>query len=201
MHKNTGTILIFVFIFILNFSTGFSQTKSNLEIFYSMVDSSGSVLINNLPNGEKSISVEFNSGNNYLALENRLIEYLIRKGIKISGKTDGEAVLVRYVFDRVNLRYNEMYRDGFLGSYYVPRNFELSGNFFINKSTAEVKNFTYTYSDTVKYDSLRNAENTALPFTRGDIPPEPFFSSLIEPVVAVGAAAAAVALFFTVRSK
>jgi hypothetical protein len=38
-------------------------------------------------------------------------------------------------------------------------------------------------------------------FTKGDVPPEPFFSSLLEPTVAIVTTALAVALFFAIRSN
>ncbi len=201
MHKNSAFLFLFCFIFILLFSTGFSQTKSNLEIFYSMVDSSGAKLLNTIPSNQKRLSLEFNSGTDYLALENRLIEYLSKNGIQTTAGNKGNDVTVRYIIDKIRLNYGEMYRDGFLGSYYVPRNLEISGNFIVNNSESTFRNFAYSCRDTVKYDSLKNFANSAFPFTRGEIPAEPFFSSLLEPVVAIGAAAAAVVLFFTVRSK
>jgi len=41
----------------------------------------------------------------------------------------------------------------------------------------------------------------SLPFTRAELPPEPFFSGLLEPAVAIGSAAVAIYLLFAVRSK
>ena len=203
MHRITGLKFFFSIIltFFLFFSSGFSQTKPNLDIFYAMVDSSAVKILKNLPAGRNHISLEFNSGNNYLVLENRLIKDLTGKGLKISGQGKEESVFVGYVIDHAELKYGDMYRSGFLGSYYIPRHLKLSGNFTVNKPDISESNFSYTYTDTVKYDSLQNTENPAFPFTQGEIPSEPLFSSLLEPVVAIGAAAAAVILFFTVRSK
>jgi hypothetical protein len=57
------------------------------------------------------------------------------------------------------------------------------------------------YIDTIKVDDIKNLENISFKFTTGSLPPEPFFSGLFEPVFALGTAAAAVILFFTIRSK
>jgi hypothetical protein len=48
---------------------------------------------------------------------------------------------------------------------------------------------------------VKSLENQALPFTKGEVPPEPLFSSLLEPAVALGTAAVVIYLFFSIRSK
>ncbi len=203
MHRITSPTFFssLILTFLLFFSPGISQTKPNLDIFYSMVDSSAVKLLKSIPPGGNRISLEFNSGNNYLALENRLIKDLTGKGLQISGQENKDDVSIRFIIDHVELKYGDIYRSGFLGSYYIPRIMKLSGNFTVDKPDISESKFSYAYNDTVEYDSLKSTENPAFPFTQGEIPSEPFFSSLLEPVVAVGAAAAAVILFFTVRSK
>ncbi len=56
------------------------------------------------------------------------------------------------------------------------------------------------FSDTVALSQVESLEQAAIPSTRGTIPPEDFFSGLVEPLVIVGAVAVAVFLLFTVRS-
>jgi len=48
---------------------------------------------------------------------------------------------------------------------------------------------------------VKSLENPNHPFTKGNIPAEPFFESIPEPVLAIGTAATAVILFFILRSK
>ena len=84
---------------------------------------------------------------------------------------------------------------------YTNRNVTLSGNYSVNQPEVSVRNFRYSYSDTVNANMIKKIENPAFPFTQASIPAEPFFSSIYEPVIAVGAAALTVILFFTVRSK
>ena len=79
------------------------------------------------------------------------------------------------------------------------REISLKGNYFYSGSGK--KDFSYSSNDTVKVDDIKNLENVSFKFTNGTLPPEPFFTGLFEPVVALGTAAAAVILFFTVRSK
>ena len=77
---------------------------------------------------------------------------------------------------------------------------ELSGNYFISNQS-QVKDFKITAIDTINVENVEYVENRSYPFTRGDLPTEPFFSSILEPVIAIGAAAVVIVLFFSVRSK
>jgi hypothetical protein len=87
----------------------------------------------------------------------------------------------------------------------VQRKISLKGNFFITASGTSDANysseFIYYQLDSINVDDIKNFENSSFKFTQGTIPPEPFFTGLFEPVFALGTAAAAVILFFTVRSK
>lgn len=203
MQYNTGRkFYLFFSLFILTYcASNFAQTKSNLDLFYSMVDSSAAKIIKSLPDTSQAISIELNLGTNYSVFGNRLIGYLSAHGINISLKTnEGESIL-RYVVDHTNVSYPEMFRNGFLGTYYAKRKVSLSGNFILSNFKTKSENFSYSITDTVKADGIKEIENAAFPFTHGEIPAEPFFSSLLEPAVAIGAAATAVVLFFTIRSK
>ena len=61
--------------------------------------------------------------------------------------------------------------------------------------------YKYNFSDTVALSNINNLQNIAYSFTSPEIPNEPFFSSLLEPTIAIGTAAVAVYLFFNIRSK
>ncbi len=200
-NKN-GPFPLICFIIVLLFSTNiFSQTKSNLNIFYSMVDSSSSLLLSNVPNGNKKIEINMPPANTYFILNERLLNSLASKGIDIKPDSISRKLRVNYVIDNARVSYTNMSRNGVFGSYYVNRNITLSGSFIIIGSGTVSKTFDYKYSDNVKLDSVKECENRALPFTHGELPAEPFFSSLVEPAIAVASAAVTVILFFTVRSK
>ena len=94
-----------------------------------------------------------------------------------------------------------MFRDGFLGEYFVLRKISLSGSYNFSGKKIFTQDFSYLLQDTVGVDDITLLENSAYPFTQGKLPPEPFFSGILEPLVAVGTAALAVILFFTIRSK
>ena len=191
-----------VFIFCLIFCVSvFSQTKTNLDIFYTLVDSSVKNMSDEIPPSQNKINLSLILGNVYSIFNNQIISTLIKKNKSIVDSSMQNVVKVNYVIDVADLKYGEMFRDGFLGEEKIPRFFKLKGNYLIENNEANVKKFEYTYTDTINVDEISDVENLSYPFTRSDVPAEPFFSNIWEPVIAIGSAAIAVYLFFSVRSK
>ena len=194
--------LIFFAMIVVFLSVDLSaqQPDTNLNIFYSMIDSSVTDFISKVPQSEESIKLDLNLGKDYSAFTNKVIAKIISFGKKISNGND-ESSNVNYIINKAEVTYGDIYRDGFFGSFYLPRNLFLKGNYTVEGDSTVFKGFSYSYNDTLKYDDIKNVENDSFPFTKGEIPPEPLLSSLFEPIVAIGVAAVAVILFFTVRSK
>ena len=61
--------------------------------------------------------------------------------------------------------------------------------------------FSLSEEDRVPFSDIVKIENRALPFTQGRIPDEPLFSSLLEPIIAIGTTVVTVFLLFSVRSN
>jgi hypothetical protein len=178
--------------------TLFSQTKTNLEVFYSLVDSSVAQFIA-LSNPPEKIKVDINNGDVFSVFNNRILADLKAKAIEPAiGQSDSFSVF-SYTIEKPFTQYTQIFRDGFLGPFLVQRKISLKGNYFYSGSGKQ--EFSFIITDTVKVDDIKNLENISHKFTSGSLPPEPFFTGLFEPVVALGTAAAAVILFFTVRSK
>ncbi len=202
MHKNLNRIVSHTFrlffVSILFVGTLFSQTRTNLDLFYSLVDSSVAQFVFFSAPPAK-IKVEMNSGDAYSIFNNRVLGYLKDKGITPGNEKSDSIPLFSYTIEKPFTQYTQIFRDGFLGPFLVQREISLKGNYFYSGSGK--KDFSYSSNDTVKVDDIKNLENVSFKFTNGTLPPEPFFTGLFEPVVALGTAAAAVILFFTVRSK
>jgi len=175
-----------------------SQTKTNLEVFYNLVDSSVTQFVY-FSNPPAKIKVEMNNGDVYSIFNNQLLGDLKNKGIVPATQMRDSLPLFSYTIEKPLTQYTDIFRDGFLGPFLVQREISLQGNYFYSGSGK--KEFYYSYSDTVKVDDIKNLENISFKFTNSTLPPEPFFTGLFEPVVALGTAAAAVILFFTVRSR
>jgi len=192
-----------VFIVIIFPFFVFGQTKTNLNIYNELVDSSVISLINNLPVGEKEINLKLELGESYSFFQNRILYDLNEKEIKINlfpTLIEGNYRVI-YVLEEIKVEYSDIEREGLFGEFMMPRELTLKGNFNISKENIFTKNFNYTFLDTVNVKAVSDIENGSYPFTRGDMPSEPFFSSLTEPVIAISSAAVAIILFFTIRSK
>lgn len=194
-------ILLYLSIaFFSPVSSALAQTKTNLDIFYSLVDSSVIEVTKQLAAAGDTVSLELNLGESYPVFNNKIIASLHSAGKIVTVNNSSRTIpKVNFVIDNVSTEYGEIFRSGFLGEYLIPRDLSLNGNFLIQNSI--YRNFNFSFSDTIKVEEVELVENESFPFTKGKVPSEPFFSGLIEPVIAIGTAALAVILFFTIRSK
>jgi hypothetical protein len=177
-----------------------AQPKDNLSIFYSLIDSSVNVVKEKLSEGT-SYSLSFSSPPNLALLTDRL-EYAF-SNLDILESNDTKTESIKYNISLAEIEYPSLFRDGFLGNYLIERKFTIQGTYIIkDKSDSNISNvFLISHIDTVDFSTIKSLENNSLPFTTGNIPTEPFFSSLFEPIIAIGTAVLTVILFFTVRSK
>lgn len=190
---------LFLFLTISGLISAVGQSKSNLEIFFAQIDSVGMQVRQNIQDEDLPLKLNFLSSPEYSILENRLTSFFVKNNFKIS-REESSHLSINFTITEADVKYNESFRDGLFGDILVEREIKLNGNFLILDKNYS-KDFSYSYTDTIKYDQLNEIENRAYPFTQNNHPSEPFFSSLIEPVIAIGAAATAVILFFTIRSK
>lgn len=184
---------------MISFFSCSAQEKTNLDIYNELVDSSIAKLAASIPDTTKNINLDMNSGTSYEVFNSEIISDLTRRGYKLT--SGQEALKTQYFIKDAGVDYGDIFRKGILGDYFAPRKIHLSGNFNLLGKNFITKDFSYSLTDTVNVDSVKNIENSAYPFTQGDLPSEPLFSGILEPVVAVGTAALAVILFFTIRSK
>lgn len=186
----------YLFLFITLSLQSFGQTKTNLEIFFQLADSATNNLQQNLQD-QKEYKIDLVLGKDYQVFQNSILSHFTGKEINDeSGKP-----IIHFAITEVNVVYGEPERKGLFSSLWVARNLRFAGNYSINSATSEVKDYLYTSSDEIPFEDITSVENESFPFTQGKIPTEPFFSSLLEPAIALGSAAAAVYIFFTARSK
>lgn len=201
---NTVHLIIILSLFI-NF-TYFAQAKTNLEIVKSLVNSSVKDLAENIKINSKEFEVKFIAANDYSILQTELLSDLQKNGFILFNKNESKNENLRtltYTLDNAKVDYKNIFKDGILGVYLVEREATLNGSYFIedNNKLGKVKEFNYSLLDTVLYDDIKSLDNIAYQFTSAELPDEPFFSSLLEPTIAIGTAAIAVYLFFNIRSK
>jgi hypothetical protein len=99
---------------------------------------------------------------------------------------------IQIKIDSVKTEYTDLYRDGLFGDYKLVRKISI---FYSNPQPK-----SNSIIDTLTLDNFSSIENPAFPFTKSELPPEPFWQSLIEPLVYLGATISVVILLFTTRS-
>ena len=202
--NNSLFIVIILFLSLIISSTIiFSQTSTNLEILYSLNDSLTTRIINDLPKGEENIRLELNLGDAYSIFANRIRTGFTDNGMKIFQSEINDTTLpeINLVMENAGVEYGEMDRNGWFSDYYTPRTIFISGNYFTTVSAKPLSEYYIAVTDTIRVEDINSLENESFPFTRGQIPTEPLFSSIWEPVIAIGIAAATVILFFSIRNK
>ncbi len=193
-----GLLKMLTGIILLSVITCRAQGRSSLQIFNQLVDSSLVELTPLIPDTVKTMSLDLEEGT-YAVFNSQIISYLSERGYKLV--TGDTSFKLQYIIRDASASYGDIFRDGFLGDYLVPRKLTLSGSSNLSGRIITTHNFNFSFQDTIAVDSVNSYENPAYPFTHGRLPSEPFFSGILEPVIAVGTAALAVILFFTIRSK
>ena len=194
---------LLIFLFSAFVSISFAQTKTNLEIFYALTDTLVDQINSELPASKNEILLRLNNGNIYSVFNNNIKTTFINSGKKIFDIPPDELNIptVDIVIESASVHYGDVFKDGWFGSYYTTRNFSVQGNYLQTFSDNGKQEFNLSYTDTIMVDQISELENNSFPFTKGEIPSEPFLSGLTEPILAIGTAAAMVILFFSVRSK
>lgn len=188
-------------VIIANLSLS-SQTKSNLDVFKSLIDSSIIEIFLNETDSQKDIYLDLKLGSSYSIFENQIFKSVQAQKKNISSTSNpSENIGLSYSIENAIVNYGEVFRDGFLGDHFTERKIFVSGSYRFQDNEMKIKDFYLENIDTVKFDEIQTLENSSYPFTKGEIPSEPFLSNLFEPLVAITTAAVVIALFFTVRSK
>gem|GEM_PF-333068 len=193
-------IVLFMFVFV---SSSIAQTPTNLEWFSSLIDSAVTLISAKLPLDSGEIFFNTNATNPFPFFDNKILQILKRNNIPVTLNPQNAKNSLRIVIEKAGVKYSDSFRDGLFGEDKVKRELTLKGNYVIaiNGSLKSADNFSFAVQDTVSRLVIKEIEEPALPFTKAEMPPEPFFANLLEPVVALGSAAIVVYLFFSVRSK
>lgn len=196
---------LFIIVIVLTsvLSSGlFSQTLSNLERINLLVDASTKEISSATQDTTQSYKLVNKTLNEYNILNTRVVAGLSKNGIMI----DNDSSLpnkISYTISDAGVEYSDLFRDGLFGEYLMGRRFDLKGHYVIEKNGVVIKSNTFELSrmDTISYNNFAFVENNSLPFTKANVPSEPFLPSIVEPVIVITAVAVTIILLFTVRSK
>lgn len=200
---NEGKRFFILMMILFPLSNLSGQSKTNLEVFYSLTDSLVDQINSEIPASEEKLLLTLNLGQSYSLFSNSIKERFRKNGKEILEQPPDELNIphIDLVIEGAGVEYGEMFRDGWFGTHYIQRYSTIFGNYLQTFSETGKKEFEITKIDTVKVEELKYLENESFPFTKGTIPPEPFLSGFAEPLIAIGITAAVIVLFFTVRSE
>ncbi len=196
---------LFIIVIVLTsvLSSGlFSQTLSNLERINLLVDASTKEISSATQDTTQSYKLVNKTLNEYNILNTRVVAGLSKNGIMI----DNDSSLpnkISYTISDAGVEYSDLFRDGLFGEYLMGRRFDLKGHYVVEKNGVVIKSNTFELSrmDTISYNNFAFVENNSLPFTKANVPSEPFLPSIVEPVIVISAVAVTIILLFTVTSK
>ncbi len=193
----TKALFFFLFIGI----SIFAQSRTNLEIINALVDSSTLVLSSQITDSISEYNIEYQTVAEYSMLNNRAENSFVRNGIAVS--LDKANNKISYSISKAGVNYSDLFKDGLLGGYLLERKIILSGEYVVENSSSilHADTFHYSVTDTIQFENRDFVENRSLPFTKGNVPSEPFSPSMLEPIVAITAVVITVVLFFSVRSN
>ena len=200
LEKFLFLFLVIIFLCPANF---YSQTKTNLDVFYSLTDSLVDKINSEITSSENTILLTLNLGQSYSLFSNSIKDRFTKKGKEILDQPPDELNIptVDIVMEGAGVEYGEMFRSGFFGTHYIQRYSTIFGNYLQTFSEEGKQEFEITALDTVKVEDINSLENQSYPFTKGTVPAEPFMSGLAEPLIAIGTTALVIVLFFTIRSE
>lgn len=189
---------IFILIIISNFQIFPQETKTNLEVYYSLIDSSISLIKEKYNEINRPISLRISLPEGFNHFENNIKNSFSEKFNGLIKTSDNFIV---YSLDELKVEYGKPYKTGIFGKHKTERKISISGSYSFEIEDIKVEKFNINFVDTVFVNEIPQLENYSFPFTQNEIPEESFFGSITEPFIVISAAAAAIILFFTVRSN
>ena len=201
--------LLVLLLFALPFIS-FSQENfiSNLSVIDRLIDESYVSLSNKLlilgkDNFYRIILEGERPENSYFteSLRRKYSDY------KLILNEDSDSIDYNIVFkDPVfNVRYKRIFTDNILGTKRVEREVTVTYNIELtdkrNSAIVHTQNFNRKFKDSFDLDKLNIVEDKRHPFSRAELPQENTFNQILFPSIIITASAAAIILFFIIRSK
>ncbi|MEO6694073.1 MAG: hypothetical protein ABIY50_13890 [Ignavibacteria bacterium] len=202
--------LFCIFSFIILRGISFSQDNqvSNINAVDNLLDESLVPFSNKLVLlGEGKFYNIITDGNKEQHLF--LIESIKRKFSKYKILVNEDSGNIDYIVSIKNpvikIKYNNLFSDRLLGTKKVAREVSISYDLELidqkNSSSLYLNNFNKKVIDSFELDKLNIVEDHRYKFSRSALPEENTLNKLLFPVLIIATSAAAIILFFIIRSK
>jgi len=184
-------------------SVVYAQLKTDIGIINRLVNRSVETILAEETGKNASMFLEYNSAPGLEFLRDRVALIVSNLKFEVVESENEADFKLKYSLEEAYSVYLDTFKDGFWGGYFVERETIIGGTYSLVKGSQVIHsdNINSTVIDTLDYENALTLGKSSSPFTRGDVPPEPFFSNIWGPVLAIGATAVAIFLFFSVRSK
>ncbi|HEX7572828.1 MAG TPA: hypothetical protein VF514_07020 [Bacteroidota bacterium] len=181
-----------------------SAVVTNLRAYQSLAASLGDSLANLLPATDSvRVTVRIAPPDVAWFLQDA-VERPFRGRNCVISANDSSRYGVEFGVLEMHVHYSNLRREGIFGSRVLDRMIVLQARLRLVDRVAGTVGSSgermAVFSDTIGLSQVERIEHAAVPVTRGTIPPEDFFSGIVEPLIMVGAVAVAIFLLFTVRS-
>ncbi|MEO8446078.1 MAG: hypothetical protein ABI528_01215 [bacterium] len=205
-------ILKYLLCIILVLSAGgnlFSQgnIRTNVDAAGSLIDESLIQLNNKLlilgKDNLYGIMIDDNESGEYILdnIKRKFPEY------RIVFRENSDSIKYRIIFKNpiITTRYKKIFTDNILGTKKVQREVAVSYDADVidnsNSSVIYNLNFNKKFKDDFNLENLNYIENQRYKFSRSSLPDENNTDKILFPSLIIGASAAAIILFFVIRSK
>jgi hypothetical protein len=190
------------FIFLLLGYNVSAQTKTNLEIIYSLLEKSV-IKADSILNSSKTIFLSISTPQVLEVLKPKVIESFNKKGFAIKSSKEEVSAAIDYTIVSAKVEYKHPFTDGFFGAQCCEREIKYDYSLTATIGDKRIIPFAFenTYLDTIAISQISTIELQSLPFTQAVVPSQPFLSNLWEPIVVIGTLIGTIILLFTVRSK
>jgi hypothetical protein len=181
-----------------------SATATNMRVYQSLAASLADTAALLIPAADSGrIGVKIAPADVGWFLQDAVERPFRARGFRISANDSG-GYAMEFGALLMKVRYANVRRDGVFGSRILDRSVVLTARLrLVDRARGSVLlsvEKESSFDDTIPLSQVDVIEHAAVPVTRGTLPPEDFFSGLVEPLVIVGAVAVAIFLLFTVRS-
>jgi len=179
-----------------------AQVQSNQAVINNMIRRSA-VKADSLILNKGAIYLSVSSPKSLEILKPVIIQSFSDIGYILKSSSKDADIEVDYILSSAKVEYPNAFLEGFFGSTQLERNISTECSLLITNKDKIIKSFELNEikKDTVNLSDLSEIENQNLPFTKGKVPSQPFFTGFWEPIIAVSTLILTVILLFTIRSK
>jgi hypothetical protein len=201
--KNLRILFLLITLFVI-IANAIAQNKTNLDVILELSKTAAdSVLARIRYSVGDTVSVSIKPSSDSWVVENTVLKRLKENDIACfqAGANSSSYTVIELAISKMDVRYQKVFRDGFLGTKKVVRSVELELFTKITKrgNLLEVDPIYQQYQDTVSLEAVNLLEAEHVQSSKGIITDEAILDRIVSPVIITSSVAVIVYLFFTLR--